>query len=332
MAVDTNIQIVREDPQIEAYRLGLLEDVKDYIGKRIDDPNALPPAYQIAGMSGMENQAAALAQEGIGGFTPFIQGGLEQVLAGQQGIQNIAFPSLQEAQRYYTRAGEMAADPRGATEMYMDPYRQEVINQAMADIQRQGALPLQQARAQAANVGAFGGSRQAVLEGQLARNILEEQARTAANLRSQGYGQAQQMAQQGIGQLANIGAGVAGIGGQAAGIGTQAANLGVQQAGLGELAQTLGLRDITTLSALGGQQRAQQQAELDALRQSNVARMNEPFQLYSYLSDIYRGTPSSQSVTTMSTQQNPSTAQQVLGYGIAGLGALSGAKTAGLSF
>jgi len=332
MAVDTNIQIVREDPQIEAYRLGLLQDVKEYIGNRLSDPNALPPAYQVAGMSGMENQAAALAQEGIGVFTPYIQGGLEQILAGQEGIQNIAFPALQEAQRYYTRAGEMAGDPRAAAQMYMDPYRQEVIDQTMQDISRAGAAPLQQARAQAANVGAFGGSRQAVLEGQLARNVLEEQSRAAANLRSQGYGQAQMLAQQGIGQLANLGAGVAGIGGQAAGIGTQAANLGIQQAGLGELAQNLGLRDITTLSALGGQQRAQQQGELDALRQSNVARMNEPFQLYSYLSDIYRGTPSSQSVTTMNASQDPSTAQQVLGYGIAGLGALSGAKTAGLSF
>ena len=44
--------------------------------------------------------------------------------------------------------------------------------------------------------GAFGGSRQAVAEQELARNVMDQQARTGAQLRSQGFQQAQNLAQQ----------------------------------------------------------------------------------------------------------------------------------------
>ena len=46
MATDTQIQIVREDPAIEAYKLGLLESAK----KLSDQPITLPE-QQIAEMS-----------------------------------------------------------------------------------------------------------------------------------------------------------------------------------------------------------------------------------------------------------------------------------------
>ena len=49
---------------------------------------------------------------------------------------------------------------------------------------------------QAVRAGAFGGSRQAVQDAELRRNEMEQQARTGAQLRSQGYQQASQQAQQ----------------------------------------------------------------------------------------------------------------------------------------
>ena len=118
---------------------------------------------------------------------------------------------------------------------------------------------------------------------------------------------------------------------QYAGLSGQAANLGLQQAGLGEMAQRSNLADIQTLTGLGAMQRGQQQAELDAVRRSNVERMAAPYQQLGFLSDVYRGTPTSQATITSQNNQDPSTAQQVLGLGIAGLGAIGGARSSGLN-
>ena len=98
----------------------------------------------------------------------------------------------------------------------------------------------------------------------------------------------------------------------------------MQQGQLGQLGQQMRGTDIQRLTALGGQEQALQQAILDAQRQSNLQQQQFPYQQYAFLSDIYRGTPSSQSVTTMSQTPDPSVAQQIAGLGIAGLGAAKG--------
>ena len=100
MANETTTQIVKEDPKVEAYRLGLLQDVKDLVTGRITDPNALPPAYQVAGLTGLEQQAAAMGQSGIGAYVPYLQGGLDQVTAGQGLIADAALPTLGQGQEY----------------------------------------------------------------------------------------------------------------------------------------------------------------------------------------------------------------------------------------
>ena len=48
---------------------------------------------------------------------------------------------------------------------------------------------------QAVGSGAFGGSRAAVLQGEIGRNTLEQQARTGERLRSAGFSQASKLAQ-----------------------------------------------------------------------------------------------------------------------------------------
>ena len=384
MAVTT--QIVQENPQIEAYRLGLLADVQDLVRQRVQaGTDALPPAYQVAGLSGLEQSAMALGQQGVGAFQPYIQGGVEQVLAGQGAIENFALPTVQQAQQFYAEAGDLAQqlrdvpyeyqraageallastgtyDPMINVSQFYNPYEEQVIKKTQEDIQRQGDIAQRQQAAQAVSQGAFGGARQGIMSSELARNIMQEQGDVGARMRAAGFESARsaaqqafeasqarrqaagtgmgalglqygQLSQQDINQLMNIGQGLGVLGTQAGALATQAGGLGLQQAGLGELNQALVGRDISTLSGLGAVQRQQQQQELDALRQSNVEQMAAPYQQYAFLSDIYRGTPSSQATVTSQATQQPSTAQQVLGYGIAGLGALTGAKTAGLGF
>ena len=384
MSNGVTTQIVQENPQIEAYRLGLLADVQDLVRQRIAaGTDALPPPVQVAGLSDLEKSAIALGQQGVGAFQPFLQGATGQVLAGQQALRDFALPTLQQGQATLAEAQRLAQqtrdvpfefqgaagdlllgstgtfDPSINVDQFMNPYTQEVIDQTLEDIARQGALQQQAQDAQAVSSGAFGGSRQGIMDASLAGNILREQARAGGQLRAQGFESARQaaqqafeqsqarrqaagqgigqlglnfgqLAQQDVGQLQNIGMGLGALGTAAGGLGTQISSLGVQQAGLGELAQALGRQDISTLTGLGGLQRQNQQQALDALRQTRTEQLAQPFQQLGFLSDIYRGTPSSQSTVTSQAVQPPSTAQQVLGFGIAGLGALTGARQGNL--
>jgi len=139
----------------------------------------------------------------------------------------------------------------------------------------------------------------------------------------------QQMAQLygGIGQL------YGGLGAQQAGLGAQQAGIGAQQLGAAQLAQTTGLRDISTLSQLGGQQQALGQAEYDAAQANAMKQIYEPYGRLGFLSDIYKGAPSSQmslgsQVTPPAPQ--PSTLQQFGGLGTGLLGLAGAAKTASI--
>jgi len=114
---------------------------------------------------------------GIGSFQPLMQqaaGALSSGIAGAQGAT--ITPESYRA--------------------FMDPYMEDVIQQQYKDIARQGDIAQQTIGAQAARSGAFGGSRQGIVESELGRNVLEQQARTGSALRSAGFQQAQQAAQQ----------------------------------------------------------------------------------------------------------------------------------------
>ena len=160
---------------------------------------------------GAANQAFA-AQQGIAGA-----GQLGQQSANRAGT--VAGQSAQQAGQYanqgVTAIGQAGRgipgqiqyaqqqlgqntgrfDPSGIG-AFMDPYTQNVIDAEQAEIARLGEKQKVQARSQQTQAGAFGGSRGAIAEAEINRNTLEQQARTGAQLRSQGYQQAAQQAQQ----------------------------------------------------------------------------------------------------------------------------------------
>ena len=386
----TQVQIVREDPEVEQRRIDLLDDARRLATSRIEqgikDPSSVVPDYQVADLSGLENMAAMLGQAGIGAYVPYLQGGANQVGAAQNLLASAAVPTLGQGQQYLQEAGRLAQqlreipyqyqtaagegmlasagtfDPSSQMSSFMNPFQEQVVQQTMDDIASQGQIQQQQARANAVSSGAFGGARSGIMESELAKNILREQGRAAGNLRTQGFESARNAAQQAfentqnrrlaasqgigdlglrygqlsqadIGQMQGIGQGLGSLAGQYAGLGSQVANLGLQQAGLGEMAQRSNITDIQTLASLGAMQRGQQQAALDAARRTNVERLANPYQQLGFVSDVYRGTPTSQATTTSTESPSPSTTQQVLGLGIAGLGAIGGARAmGGLSF
>jgi hypothetical protein len=84
----------------------------------------------------------------------------------------------------------------GGVSTFLNPFTSAVIDQSLADLQRASDIAALREDAQAAQAGAFGGSRAGIVQAERDRNLLDAQARIAAQLRQQGYGQALQQAQQ----------------------------------------------------------------------------------------------------------------------------------------
>jgi hypothetical protein len=127
---------------------------------------------------------------------------------------------------------------------------------------------------------------------------------------------------QGAGQLGSLGAQYGslgqGLGQLAGGLG----RLGLSQAALGETLQGAQQRDINALMGLGGLEQQYNQRLLDAQRRTLVEREAAPYQSLGFMSDIFRGVPTTTSSLTASTAPSPSMISQIggLGLGLAGLG------------
>jgi hypothetical protein len=310
MAQTTQEQIVRLAPFQEEFLADIFQSAKDLTGTGTQMPFS---AQQLAGLSEGQQQAISRAMSGVGSFAPFLQQGAEAV---GQGIGQLG-----TAQQRVAAAG---IDPT-SYQQFMDPFTEDVIARTQQDIADKGAQQQLQAQASAAGQGAFGGSRHAVLQGQIAADVMDQQARTGAQLRSAGFQQAQNLAQQAAQQQLKQ----AQLTGQ---LGQTVAGLGVQTAGLGQLGQQMGVQDVNTLLGIGGLQQQQGQRELDITRANQLAQQALPFQRIGFMSDIFRGVPALQQTYSTTTTPPPSRTSQLLGLGIAGLGAAGSAGGIGNLF
>ena len=302
MSTQTVIQEARLPKFQEDFLANIFESAQN-----LADDGTMPFAPQkLADLSQGQQQAITSALQGVGSFQPFLQQGAEAI---GQGIGQLG-----TAQQYVAGAG---FSPTGF-QQFMDPFTEEVIARTQQDIADKGAQQQLQAQASAAGQGAFGGSRQAVLQGQIAADVMDQQARTGAQLRSAGFQQAQNLAQQAAQQQLKQ----AQLTGQ---LGQTVAGLGTQTAALGQLGQQMGVQDINTLLGIGGLQQGQGQKQLDIDKQNLLAQQALPFQKIGFLSDIFKGVPSLQQTATTTSTPRPSTGSQLLGLGIAGLGAVGAA-------
>lgn len=78
---------------------------------------------------------------------------------------------------------------------FFNPYTTEVINQSLADLERQRQTQINATGAAASQAGAFGGSRHGVAEAQTNLGFGQQGAQMASNLRQQGFNTALQAAQ-----------------------------------------------------------------------------------------------------------------------------------------
>jgi hypothetical protein len=265
------------------------------------------PGYEFAGFTPEQQQAFGLASQNVGSYGPALQQAMGSATLGGGALTGGIGQALGATQAY---------DPSSA-QAFMDPYQQQVTNQALAEYDKQAQIAQQGLASQAQKVGAFGGSRMGVQEAELGKNLADIKSRRIFEDLSRNYQQAQgaamgaqesqQRRQLQAGQLLN----------QA---GQGLASLGKTQAGLGALGQQLGQADIQSLLGVGGMQQQLGQAQMEANRQQQIQAQQEPFRRLGFASDILRGTPSSSIQYTQQPPTNPYA--QALGLGIAGLGAM----------
>lgn len=353
-------QIIREAPEIEALKVGLIKSAKTLS----EQPLAIP-AYEAAGLSDLQQQAMQLGGTGIGAYAPFIQAGQGALEAGigtlgqaaqAAGGVNVApqFNLAQEAMQQGMRgaAGATAGYNPYAATAFMNPYQEAVTQQALGEMRRQADIARQGQAAQAVRAGAFGGTREGVQRAEFERGVQDVMSQRIMQDYAQNYAQAQQAAQQAFeaqqqrqlsasGLTGQLGQGIGSLAAQYGGLGLQQAGMlgnlgqamgqaGLQQAQLGEAVSRLGLQDISTLMSLGQTQQQAEQARLEAARATALQKAMTPYQQLSFLSDIYKGAPGTQMAITAGTAPSTSPLLQAAGLGVAGLSAAAGAQRAGL--
>ena len=291
------------------------------------------PRPEVMPFTPLQQEAIDLGAGGIGAYQPDFESARQAMASGLGTIGEARdyIPEAAAANRYSLgQYDPMMADP------YFNKYVEDVIDVAEQDIQRQGDINQNRINAQAVGAGAFGGSRQAVAEQENQRNVMDQMARTGAQLRSQAYDSAMQQSQQvfqnemarnqSAGQIfGQLGQGLGSLGGSMI---SGSTNL----AGLGEASQGALGRDVDRLFNLGSAEQTQRQSEYDVQRQGRIEEAYEPFQRFSYMSDIFRGVPSTQGTLTAQSAPAPNPITQFLGnamgvssyYGGGGTGILSG--------
>lgn len=303
MATTTQEYVTREPDWMEAYRRGLIEDVKGVVTQ----PQQVPE-YQVAGLSPEQINAIKMAKEGIGAYKPYLEqagGSYGQAMDMYMGGAGMGM------------AGTKAYDPNMA-QSYMNPYQEAVTQKAMEEMNRQAQIQRQGVSSQAAKAGAFGGSRFGVQQAELGRNLADIQSKRIVEDYASNYSQAQQAA---MNAFQNQQARTQAAGQMMLGAGQGIAGVGQQYSNLGQQAQALGQGDVSFQYNMGANLQGLNQKVLDAQRLNQAMYNAEPYQRLSYYADILNKTPSGQQGMTMTTAPNPSPFSQIAGLGIAGLGA-----------
>jgi len=236
----------------------------------------------------------------IAAFTP-------EEKAAQAGITSLvgaSQPSFDIA-RGLTAASALE-DTAPAIQARMSPFMQNVVDIQKREAERGAEARRQQLAAQGVAAGGFGGSREALMQSELERNLQQQ----LGDIQATGSQAAFQQAQQGLANLRQ-----------------RQMAAGQQMAGLGTAQQASAMKELGALSGVGEQQRQQQQKALDLGFQQFREEQTYPEASLQQYQSIIRGFPISP--TTTQTQQailpQPSLSQQLIG----GAGALAGLGIAG---
>lgn len=238
-------------------------------------------------------------------FTPDQQRAFESTrqLATQAGGLSALTPGLATQAIEATR-GVARTLPETDLEPYMSPYTEAVLRPALREIEERGARSRLALGQQRAMTGSFGGSRQAIAEGELERGIQRNIGEETARQRAAAYNQALEqfrLDQQRIPSLYSQMQSQLGTG------------LSQTQAALGTM--------VNPLLQTGGQQQAREQANLDVLRQQYEEERDFPLRGINALRNVLALDSRTLGVGTTQTSVAPSGSplNRILGLGLQGL-------------
>jgi len=275
--------IARPAPYLEAAGEKFVDLAAQLAGKPVDTAAFAPTiAGQNVLTQAAQQQAATQAGLGTLQFDP-TTGAVSGVGTGT-GIAGYQ-PFLQQAAAY--------SGPQ-AYQQFMSPYQQEVIDTSLAEFDKQRQIARQQLLGSQVAQGAFGQGRGQIAEAEFGAQSLQDRALLEAQLRQQGFTQAQQAAAQ-----------------------AQA-----QQAALASLQPSLAQSTQQQLGAAGTGNLAYQQAVLDAAAQAAQTAAYEPQQRLGFLGSAIGG---------MLSGQPQAYSTQTTGVGQPTVGPLSQALSTGLS-
>mgnify|MGYP003145834204 CR=1 FL=1 len=270
------------------------------------------PDQQVVGFTPTQTAAMQMAGQGIGAYQPYLDAASAAQTAAL-GTVGAGAQTLAGAQ-YEPTAERMA--------QFMDPYQQQVTQEALKEIDRQQQMAENRLGGQAVQAGAFGGSRFGLQQSELARNAADMRSRRIFEDLSRNYQQAMsasqaanQQRQQAATTFGQLGQATQGIGGAMAAIGGQQ--------------QAMGQSDVGQLMGIGGLQQQLQQQGFDVGRQNVLQAQAEPYRRLSYGQQMLQGLTPGAGTTQQTLAPMPTTnpylqaAGAISGLGT-GLGALIG--------
>jgi len=269
---------------------------------KIPDPLA---GAQLSTESALSNWAGPYVTDMLGkgqalSETPY-QAYMGPLTAGTSTLQNQAFQGIAGLAMPSTMGGytPQSFTAPGTAQQYMNPYLQQSLDPQLAEIRRQADITRLGDAGRLTKAGAYGGSRQAVMESEGNRNLATQLARTTG----EGYNTAYD----------------------------KAANQFNTEQGLGLNAQNLtnqyGLSALGKTAELGATQRGIESEGIAA----DMAQFNQerdfPYKQVQYQQSLLQGMPLA---TQSYTYQQPSTLSNVAGTA-GGLGGLYNAVAPGIS-
>jgi len=252
------------------------------------DPSKFMGQQYVAGEDPLQTQAINLAQQGVGSYQPYLQAatGAQALGAGALGQSAQAIGGLGA---YQTAAGNIAQGAAGMTgpqayQPFMSPYQSQVIDATLSEYDKQGLTGEQQIRDAAVASGNFGGGREGAQLGQYQSDRLADRAALQASMLQQGFGQANQLAQQNFQNQGNLFGMQGNLFGQQGQIGAAQQGLAGaygnqmnQQFGLSDFGRTGMGQDVSALGSLGGLRQGFNQANLSADQQAAQTGAYEPY-------------------------------------------------------
>ena len=299
------------NPQMDDGGGGGQQQASDQTVKQDLPDWAVPYAQEVLGKGSALSNAPYQAYQGErqAQFTPLQQ----RAFAGATSMAPSAATGQAVDKALNTSYDPYATGQFGAqASQYMDPYMQNVVNIQQREAQRQADIAGTQRGAQAVGAGAFGGSRQAIMDAEAARNLATQKGDIQARGLQDAYsrGQTQFNTENQLREQSRQ---------YGAGLGLQ----GLQTALTGAGQQFQQGMDVNKLQAgYGTQQQQQVQNQLTQQYEDFLAQKKFPYQQLEFQSNLLRGTPSGSTSTLYS--QNPSTVQQLgaLGMGAYGMSKL----------